>query len=273
MRNNAGPRGETGLEALKSIMPNVQASVSNMEMGFNQFETSLSQVKESNKRLEYNQIEMNSTVNHLTTKVTTLEAELKFSQPKCEQLEAQSRRENLRLYGMEEKQNETWEETAQNVRDYIRKDLDMDERDINIERAHRLPSKEKPRPVIVKFSFYKDREKILKTYKQKKKDIREVENTDAANNGGAQGGAQGLAEHGGLDLYQDFRRDIHICEDFPARVIKARNGLRPFLRKAKSEGQNAYIRYDTLVIEDSAYTYDENSEDIILVEDKGVVEA
>ena len=169
MRNNAGPRGETGLEELKSIMPNVQASVSNMEMRFNQFETSLSQVKESNKRLEDNQIEMNSTVNKLTTKVTTLEAELKLSQRKCEQLEAQSRRENLRLYGMEEKQNETWEETEQNVRDYIRKDLDMDERDINIGRAHRLPSKEKPRPVIVKFSFYKDRETILKLYKLKKK--------------------------------------------------------------------------------------------------------
>ena len=59
-------------------------------------------------------------------------------------------------------------ETEQNVRDYIRNDIDLDERDINIERAHRLPSKEKPRPVIVKFSFYKDREKILKTYKQKK---------------------------------------------------------------------------------------------------------
>ena len=33
-----------------------------------------------------------------------------------------------------------------------------------------------------------------------------------------------------------------MCEDFPARVMKARNDLRPFLRKAKTEGQNAYIR-------------------------------
>ena len=53
--------------------------------------------------------------------------------------------------------------------------------------------------------------------------MREVGNTDAANYGGAQGGAQGLAEHGGLDLYQYFSRDIHIFEDFHARVIKARN--------------------------------------------------
>ena len=43
----------------------------------------------------------------------------------------------------------------------------------------------------------------------------------------------------GVDIDPEFRRDIRICEDFPARVIKARNDLRPFLRKAKWEGQNA----------------------------------
>ena len=57
-----------------------------------------------------NQREMNTTVNNLTSKVTKLELELKQSQRKCEQLEAQSRRENLRLYGLEERPNETWEE-------------------------------------------------------------------------------------------------------------------------------------------------------------------
>ena len=101
MDNNSGLCGETGLDELKSIMLNVHTSVTNMETRFNQFETSLNQVKASNKRLEGNQLEMNTTVNTLTTKVTNLEAELKLSQRKCEQLAAQSRRENLRLYGME----------------------------------------------------------------------------------------------------------------------------------------------------------------------------
>ena len=253
MHNNSGVRGETGIEELKSIMLNVQATVSNMESRFNQFESSLTQVKESNKRLEDNQREMNTTVNNLTSKVTKLESELKQSQRKCEQLEAQSRRENLRLYGLEERPNETWEETEQNVRDYIRKDLEIDESGVQIERAHRLSSKEKPRPVIVKFSFYKDRDKILKTYKQKKKQIREAENADIARNESG--------NEAGLIVDPEFRRDIHMCEDFPARVMKARNDLRP-----KTEGQNAYIRYDTLMIENSAYIYDEETEDIIAVD-------
>jgi hypothetical protein len=48
------------------------------------------------------------------------------------------------------------------VRDYIRDELSMNESDIRIERAHRLYSNNKPRPLIVKFSFYKDKENVLK---------------------------------------------------------------------------------------------------------------
>ena len=99
----------------------------------------------------------------------------------------------------------------------------------------------------MKFSFYKDRDKILKTYKQKRKYIRG-------------------AEHDGVDIDTEFRKDIHICADFPARVMKARNYLRPFLRKSKAEARNTYIRYDTLIIDNSAYTFDADYEDIVLVE-------
>ena len=74
------------------------------------------------------------------------------------------------------------------------------------------------------------------------------------------------AEHDGVDIDTEFCKDIHNCEDFLAIVMKARNDLRPFLRKAKAVGRNTYIRYDTLIIDHSAYTYDADSEDIVLVE-------
>ena len=51
----------------------------------------------------------------------------------------------------------------------------------------------------------------------------------------------------GVDIDPEFRRDIRISEDFSARVIKARNDLRPFLRKAKLAGQNTYMKYDTVI--------------------------
>ena len=59
-----------------------------------------------------------------------------------------------------------------------------------------------------------------------------------------------------------------MCEDYPARVIKARNDLRQFIRKAKSEGKEAFLRYGKLIIEDDAFVYDENNETIGLTADR-----
>lgn len=63
----------------------------------------------------------------------------------------------MALYGDEEKQIETWKETEELVRVHIGKDLDMDVSKVSIGRAQRMSSKEKPRPVIEKVSFYIDR--------------------------------------------------------------------------------------------------------------------
>ena len=55
------------------------------------------------------------------------------------------------------------------MREYMRKELNLNDRGIKTERAHRLPNKSSPRPIIVKFSFYKDRETVLRAYRQKRK--------------------------------------------------------------------------------------------------------
>ena len=65
-----------------------------------------------------------------------------------------------------------------------------------------------------------------------------------------------------------FRKDIHVSEDFPSRVMKSRNDLRPFLRDALKSGKKAFIKYDKLVIEKDAFMYDENTENIKLCSKK-----
>ena len=57
---------------------------------------------------------------------------------KLDQLENQSRRENLVFHGLKDKSNETWEESESNVRKYIFEDLGLDETRISVERAHRI---------------------------------------------------------------------------------------------------------------------------------------
>ena len=183
---------------------------------------------------------------------------MKASEEKRERLEAQSRRENLCIYGLSEDRNESWDDTENKVREYMSRDLELNEDDISIERAHRIQGSEKPGPFIVKFSFYKDKDRVLETYRQKRKDAnelikeRETEQQKAGN-----------ANENPDDIdFGLFQKDITVCEDFPSRVMKARNDLRKFLKNAVADGKHAYLKYDKLVINDKVFEYDNEIGDI-----------
>ena len=113
-------------------------------------------------------------------------------------MEAQSRRENLKFYNIQESGKASWAESENKVRKYLTDDLHIDESKISIERAHRIGSQNKPRPVIVKFSFYKDKDRVLQAYREKRK-------IDRLNGGNSDGSSK-----------------IGVGEDFPRRVSRTR---------------------------------------------------
>ena len=90
----------------------------------------------------------------LQTKVNNLTKENKELKQKCEKLESQSRRENLIFHGINEEPKETWNDTEKKVRTVLKEKLNIDNAEdqeaVSIERAHRLPTKDrnKPRPII-----------------------------------------------------------------------------------------------------------------------------
>ena len=94
-------------------------------------------------------------------------------------MEAQSRRENLKFHGVNEDEDETWDQSETKIRDYLTTVLEIDETSMKIERAHRLPSKSKPRPIIVNFSHFKDKDEVLRKYRAKSKE--RVESADGPN--------------------------------------------------------------------------------------------
>ena len=57
-----------------------------------------------------------------------------------------------------------------------------------------------------------------------------------------------------------------MCEDFPSRVMKARNDLGKFLRNAAADGKHAYLNYDKLVINDQVFEYDNEIGDIAQID-------
>ena len=71
--------------------------------------------------------------------------------------EDRSRRDNLRLDGLKEIDNETWEQNEEILQQMIRNVLELE--GINIERAHRVGNKSNerkaPTTIVAKFSSYK----------------------------------------------------------------------------------------------------------------------
>ena len=85
-------------------------------------------------------------------------------------LEDRSKRNNLRFERIKEHQNELWEDYENKIYDLLENKLDMDIENVVIERAHRTgeKNKNKSRPIVAQFSFYKDGMNILKNCKKLK---------------------------------------------------------------------------------------------------------
>ena len=88
-------------------------------------------------------------------------------------LEDRSRRNNLRIDGKREKENETWNECKEEVQSLI-KDKQGIAKNIVIEWAHQIMEKGnsgnpgKPRTIVCQFLHYKGKTKILKNVKSLK---------------------------------------------------------------------------------------------------------
>jgi hypothetical protein len=80
---------------------------------------------------------------------------------KLRQLEDRLRRNNLRIDGLPENDQETWDQTEKKLLILFENELNI--RNVDIERAHRVGKKEetKTRTIVAKILHYKDKIKVL----------------------------------------------------------------------------------------------------------------
>ena len=219
-----------------NVLLDIHRNVTRLNRKFDHIQKSVTDLKKDNKQLKQQNVYLTKKVRELSSSVAELECSSKQSEIRYEKLEAQSRRENLRFFDIPEEPRETWDQSEQKVRDYISGTLGINDSDVKIERAHRLPGKSHPRPLIVKFSYYKDKDRILKRY-------REIRDGRTRTDDGPTDDA-------------DQPATVQISEDFPERVRKVRGLLIKFLNQALKAGKEAYIRYDKLVVNNYEYEYD-----------------
>ena len=137
-------------------------------------------------------------------------------------LEAYTRRENIKIFNIEENEGENGN-TESLVRNVLREKMKIpkeDEECIRFERIHRITprrSSSKPRPIIVKFSHYQDKEFVWSF----------VKNLKGTN--------------------------IGIANDFPKEIDGIQSKLYPVLKKAKKAKQSAFFKVDRLIINGQVY--------------------
>ena len=164
------------------------------------------------------------TISELEKGVNNLRKSASFEKERAIKLESHSRRNNLIFYGVPEEVNETSIKTESLLYSFLEDEMKLKEDDIDgisIERAHRLGKRnangEKPRPIIAKFSFHKNKELILSN-------------------------ARSLAG-----------TVFGISQDFPREIVEIRRGLVRVLKDAKKEGRDAKLVYDKLYINGQRY--------------------
>ncbi len=157
---------------------------------------------------------MDAKYEELITENKALKEELVDMKHKLVDIEDRSRRNNLVLTGISERERENWDDTEKKMVTEIGRNLGIDLQDEDIERAHRIGRFErgKSRPVVARFTSYKTKEKVLKAARQKK-----VEG-------------------------------FYINEDFSEETRQKRKQLTKLLKEKRSQGMTVFLRYNKLVV-------------------------
>ena len=136
---------------------------------------------------------------------------------KLTDLEDRSRRNNLRIDGVEEDDEESWENTKTKLQQVIVRHFgDELGREVKLERVHRTGAKTpgRNRTIVAQFSSWTNKSELLNN-SSKLKDT-------------------------GISLYEDF------CKE----TVEIRKKLVPEMKKARLAGKYATINYNKLVIKD-----------------------
>ena len=141
-----------------------------------------------------------------------------YHMDKLEYLENQSRRNNIRIDGILEEENESRDTTEEKVKKFLAEKLNPEEA-VHVERAHLVGrvvsgSRRRPRTIVYKLRDFKQKEQILKMTRR----IKPV--------------------------------GLYLNEDLAKETLDKREEQRPKLEEAKRNGKVAYFELDKLIVKD-----------------------
>lgn len=147
-------------------------------------------------------------------------------QDKLTDLESRSRRNNIRIFGMDEREKPT--SMTQFIEDFLKRELQLSS-DLKIQRAHRVFTKQQslsPRPIIVNFQEFTTKEMVLKEAWKKR-------------------------------VIQMHGKNIYFDHDYAAETVQKRKEYQKIKAVLKEKGTRFQTPYTSIRIhwDDGAKTY------------------
>lgn len=219
-----------------AILKNIQADVKDLKENMQSINSSIEQLKVSQATLTKQSEATSRHIAELQTDNKNLRQTISEMQSQQDYMNGQLRRNNLIIHGIDQSDKETWDETELKVREFLSKEVSIENDNMEIERAHRLSrARTIPQPIVVKFTKYKDRAKVYSAGKKFKRGDK-----------------------------------FGITEDLSPGVREKRRKLQPFLAEAKRAGKLASLRHDKLVIDGETFVLDKSKEEPSLKKVGGV---
>jgi len=151
--------------------------------------------------------------------------------------EKKIKKQNLKVFNLDDDKHETQTETK--IIEAVNNQLGLSEDENSFDFAYRLPGKSSQRPVLIKCTNMKNRDRILSAFRAKWK--------------------------AGAEL--TFR----VGADLPEYVMKSRSKLYAFFfKECIDQGKNAFFRSDQLVVDGVKYIYDDTTKQPIAVNDNDI---
>lgn len=172
------------------------------------------QLKSNAKEYDKERKEFKTKIENLLQQVESSSLKIKDLEEKVTYQEDYNRRKNLRISGLEERRDETWEQTSAAVTSLLESKLQLP--GVVLERAHRVGPRQdtKPRTVVARFTRYCDREAAIRRGSHLK------------------------------------GTNIFLNEDLSPASLAIKNAQMPLFKQARAEGKIAFFRHTKLVIKE-----------------------
>ncbi|MPC80140.1 Protein unc-13 C [Portunus trituberculatus] len=200
-------------EKITKLESNIADITTSLEFNQREMDELKSTIKNHEKEIETNKAIMDKQI----SVIDACKSRIESLEERCNYMEDYSRRNNILITGVEERSGgETWEQTMAVVLFLL--DDKMQLPGLDLKRAHRVGRRldARPRPIVVHFSRYSDREAVMRN-------VRKLKGTN-----------------------------IYINDDLCAASQAVKNAQMPQFKEASARGKIAFFKHTKLIVKESS---------------------